>query len=58
MVVKIGRPFSEKPKDFMLRVRIDQETLTQLDECCKAQGKSRSEIVRQGIQEQHDKIKK
>ncbi|MCI7473678.1 MAG: ribbon-helix-helix domain-containing protein [Clostridiales bacterium] len=42
----------------MLRVRLDQETLTQLDECCEVKGKSRSEIVREGIQEQHGKLKK
>ena len=42
----------------MLRVRLDQETLEQLDECCKAQQLSRSEIVRNGIKEQHGRIKK
>ena len=52
MVAKKGRPISENPKDYMLRVRLDQETLSQLDECCEIQGKSRSEIVREGIQEQ------
>ena len=58
MVAKKGRPVSDNPKDFMLRVRLDQETLGQLDDCCKAEGVSRSEIVRRGIQEQHGKIKK
>lgn len=53
-----GRPVSDNPKDFMLRVRLDQETLKQLDECCKAQQLSRSEIVRNGIKEQHGRIKK
>lgn len=53
-----GRPVSDNPKDFMLRVRLDQETLEQLDECCKAQQLSRSEIVRNGIKEQHGRIKK
>ena len=58
MVAKKGRPASENPKDYMLRVRLDQETLMQLDKCCDATGKSRSEIVREGIQEQYDRIKK
>ena len=58
MVAKKGRPASESPKDYMLRVRLDKETLTQLDECCEVEGKSRSEIVRQGIEEQHRQIKK
>lgn len=58
MVAKKGRPISENPKDYMLRVRLDQETLAQLDECCEAEGLSRSDVVRRGIQEQHGKIKK
>lgn len=58
MVAKVGRPASDNPKDYMLRVRLDRETLERLDECCEATGKSRSEVVRDGIQEQHDKIKK
>ena len=53
-----GRPVSDNPKDFMLRVRLDQETLEQLDECCEAEQLSRSEIVRKGIKEQHGRIKK
>lgn len=58
MVAKKGRPVSENPKDYMLRVRIDEQTLQQLDECCEAENLSRSEVVRKGIQEQHSKLKK
>lgn len=58
MVVKKGRPVSENPKDYMLRVRMDEQTLQQLDECCEAENLSRSEVVRKGIQEQHSKLKK
>jgi len=55
---KRGRPVSDAPKDYMLRVRMDQETLQQLDECCEAKNLSRSEIVRKGIKEQYSQIKK
>lgn len=58
MVAQKGRPVSENPKDFMLRVRIDKETLKQLDDCCEVSGESRSEIVRRGILEQYTRIKK
>lgn len=54
---KMGRP-TESPKDYMLRVRMDKETLTQLDEICETEKLSRSEVVRSGIQEQHSKLKK
>lgn len=36
-------------KAFMLRVRLDNGTLERLDTCCAETGKSRSEIVRNGI---------
>lgn len=58
MVAKKGRPVSENPKDYMLRVRMDEQTSQQLDECCEAENLSRSEVVRKGIQEQHSKLKK
>jgi metal-responsive CopG/Arc/MetJ family transcriptional regulator len=58
MVAKKGRPVSENPKDYILRVRMDEQTLQQLDECCEAENLSRSEVVRKGIQEQHSKLKK
>lgn len=58
MVAKKGRPVSENPKDYMLRVRMDEQTLQQLDECCEAENLSRSEVVRKGIKEQHSKLKK
>ena len=58
MVAKKGRPVSENPKDYMLRVRMDEQTLQQFDECCEAENLSRSEVVRKGIQEQHSKLKK
>ena len=58
MVAKKGRPVLENPKDYMLRVRMDEQTLQQLDECCEAENLSRSDVVRKGIQEQHSKLKK
>ena len=54
---KIGRP-TESPKDYMLRVRMDKETLAKLDKCCEEESLSRSEIVRKGIQEQYDRLEK
>lgn len=58
LVAKKGRPKSENSKDYMLRVRMDKETLEQLDECCEAESVSRSEIVRKGIKEQYGRLKK
>ncbi len=56
--IKKGTKLTDKPKDYMLRVRMDQETLELLDEYCEAEKISRSEAVRKGIREQHSHIKK
>lgn len=58
MGIHKGTKLTDKPKDFLLRVRLDQETLQQLDECCEAEQLTRSEFVRNGIKEQHSRIKK
>ena len=54
---KVGRP-TDSLKDYMLRVRLDIETLEQLDKCCEVENLSRSEIVRKGIKERYEKLKK
>lgn len=58
MVAKKGRPTIENSKDYMLRVRMEEKTLKELDECCKLENKSRSEIVRECIEEKYSRIKK
>lgn len=58
MVAKIGRPLSDNSKDYMLRVRMDKDTLNKLDECCKKQKHTRSEVVRECIQEKHSNLNK
>jgi len=56
--LKKGTKLTDNPKDYMLRVRMDAETLKELDICCEKENLSRSEIVRKGIKEQYAKIKK
>lgn len=53
---KMGRP-TDSPKDTMLRIRIDSETVEKLGVIATKTGKSKSEIVRDGIDEQYNKIK-
>lgn len=43
-------------KDYMLRVRMDEYTLQKLDEICEQEGKKRSRIVRDCIEEKHSKL--
>lgn len=56
--IKKGTKLTDNPKDFMLRVRLDEQTLAELDYCCEAEQASRSEIVRQGIHERYAMAKK
>lgn len=46
---KLGQKLTEKPKDFMLRVRLDAETLNDLDDCATKLKIDRSKVVRRGI---------
>ena len=43
---KVGRPLSSDKKDFMLRIRVDAQTLKLLDEICQKKNVSRSELIR------------
>lgn len=57
MVAKKGRPVSDNAKDTMLRVRLDKETVEKLNFLSEKLNKSKSEIVRQGIDERYNKEK-
>ncbi len=48
-MAKMGRPKLENPKSTQLAVRLDQETLEQLDRCAAAFNEKRVEIIRRGI---------
>lgn len=52
-----GSKLTDNPKDTMLRVRIDKITVDKLDLIALKTGKSKSKIVRDGIDEQYSKIK-
>lgn len=54
---KVGRP-TDSLKDYMLRARLDKETVEKLDYLAESLKISRSEVVRRGIEEQYQEIKK
>lgn len=56
--MKKGTKLTDNPKDFMLRVRLDNETVQKLDTVCKQQNVSRSEAVRNGIVIQYEQAQK
>lgn len=52
----MGRP-TDNPKDTMLRVRVDKETLEKLDNCAQKLNTSRSDAVRKSIHKMNDDLK-
>ena len=52
-----GRPTND-PKILNTRIRFSEEDLRMLEFCCEMTGKKKSEIIRMGIREVYEKIKK
>lgn len=57
MSAKMGRP-TDNPKNIMIRVRMDEETVKTMDECAKQLNTTRSEVIRTGIKKVYGDIKK
>ena len=47
---RTGRPKSENPKSFEIKARIDAETNQRLQKFCDKTGKTRTQVVREGIE--------
>ena len=55
---KKGTKLTDSPKSHMLRVRMDNESMMKLDVICETKNITRSEVVREGIEQQYAKLKK
>lgn len=58
MSPRTGRPKAENPKDIQLKIRADKQTMEDLDFCCEKLDKTRSDIIRLGIQKVKAEVKK
>lgn len=58
MSPRTGRPKSENPKDIQLKIRADKDLIEDLDYCCKALDKNRSDVIRLGIKKVKSDIEK
>jgi len=52
-----GRP-TDNPKTLSTRIRLSEEDVRKLEFCAKETGLTKAEIIRQGIQEVYNKVKK
>ncbi len=50
MSPRTGRPKSDNPKGIEIKARIDAETDRRIQEYCRTHGKTRTEVVREGIE--------
>lgn len=55
--MKKGTKLTDNPKDYMLRVRMDTETVDKLDFLCEKRNATRSQIVRDSIEKEYQKEK-
>lgn len=53
-----GRPPSKDPKEHQKRIRMSDEDVKILGYCCKATGRTQSDVIREGIREVYKKLKK
>ena len=54
--LKKGQKLTDNPKDKLLQVRVDAETLEKLDCIVAKTGLKRSEIVRNGIEQEYQNV--
>ncbi len=54
---KMGRP-TDNPKNKVVRLRVDDDTDSKLNFCCEKLQKSKSDVIRQGIDQIYDDLKK
>ena len=54
---KLGRP-TDSPKDTMFRVRLDKESMDKLNSSAEQLATTKSEVIRQGINNVYDSLKK
>ena len=52
-----GRP-TDDPKNLNTRIRLSEEDVQRLEFCVKVTGMKKSEIIRQGIKEVYERLKK
>lgn len=54
----MGQKLTDNPKDKLIQVRMDKDTVEKLDYLATEQGSDRSKIIRQGIEIQYETVRK
>lgn len=56
MSPRTGRP-TENPKNHETRIRMSDKDIEMLEYCCKATGRTKADIIREGIREVYERLK-
>ncbi len=58
MSPKMGRPISDNPRQMRVETKMTKDELKKLDYCCEVSGKTRSEVIREGVDIVYAKLNK
>lgn len=58
MSPRTGRPKAENPKNIQIKILADKATVEDLDFCCEKLGKTKSDVIRLGIQKVKSEVEK
>lgn len=56
MSPRTGRPRSDNPKNIQIKILADKDLAKDLDFCCERLNKSKSDIIRMGIQKVKESV--
>lgn len=57
MGIHKGTKLTDTPKETVIRARVDAETVRKLETLCTVKSKSKSEIIREGIDRLYQDVK-
>jgi len=57
MTPRTGRPPSNDPRKLSTRIRMTDSDIEKLDYCSKTTGKTKAEIIREGIDKVYNELK-
>ena len=58
MSSRTGRPKADNPKNIQVKFLADKETVSDLDFCCEKLSKTKSDVIRMGIQKVKAEVEK
>ena len=58
MSPRMGRPPVDNPKSQQYRIRLTEEEVRKLEYCCEQTGKTKADVLREGLERIYSEVKK